>query len=76
MWRKPMTSLSKMKFFRGTWLAQSVEDAALDLEVVGSSPTLGVEITLKKKAAMICLTKKYLWEKLHLGTSYHAVSHE
>ena len=30
---------------RGTWLAQSVEHATPDLRVVGSSPTLGVEIT-------------------------------
>ena len=30
---------------RGTWLAQSVEHATLDLGVVTSSPTLGVEIT-------------------------------
>ena len=29
----------------GAWLAQSAEHAALDLEVVGSSPMLGVEIT-------------------------------
>ena len=33
---------------RGTWLVQSVERATLDLGVVGSSPTWGVEITLKK----------------------------
>lgn len=45
MWRKPMTSLSKMKFFRGTWLAQSVEHVTLDLGVVSLSPTLGVEMT-------------------------------
>ena len=31
--------------FRGTWLAQLVECAALDLGVVNLSPTLGVEIT-------------------------------
>lgn len=31
--------------FEGAWLAQSVVGAALDLEVVGSSPKLGVEIT-------------------------------
>ena len=29
----------------GTWLAHSVEHATLDLGVVSSSPTLGVEIT-------------------------------
>ena len=31
------------------WLAQSVEHVTLDLEVIGLSPTLGVEPTLKKK---------------------------
>ena len=30
---------------RGTWLAQLVKHATLDLGVVSSSPTLGVEIT-------------------------------
>ena len=30
---------------RGTWLAQSVEHATLDLGVVTLSPTFGVEIT-------------------------------
>ena len=30
---------------RGTWLAQSVEHATLDLGVVSSSPALGAEIT-------------------------------
>ena len=34
---------------RGTWLAQSEERVTLDSGVVSSSPTLGVEITLKKK---------------------------
>ena len=33
----------------GTWLAQSIEHANLDLGVMISSPTLRVEITLKKK---------------------------
>ena len=33
----------------GAWLAQSVEHATLDLEVVSSSSTLGVEITFKKE---------------------------
>ena len=32
--------------FRGTWLAQYIEHATLDLRVVNLSPTLGVEITL------------------------------
>ena len=30
---------------KATWLAQSVEHATLDLEVVSLSPTLGIEIT-------------------------------
>ena len=30
---------------KGTWLAQSVKHATLDLGVVSSSPTLGVQIT-------------------------------
>ena len=30
---------------KGAWLAQSVEGGTLDLQVVGSSPTLGEEIT-------------------------------
>ena len=30
---------------RGAWLAQSEEHVTLDLRVVSSSPTLGVEIT-------------------------------
>lgn len=34
---------------RSAWLAQSVEDTTLDLGVVSSSPTLGVEIYFKKK---------------------------
>ena len=29
----------------GTWLAQLVECVTLDLRVVSSSPTLGIEIT-------------------------------
>ena len=29
----------------GTWLAQSIEHVTLDLGVVSSSPTLGIEIT-------------------------------
>ena len=40
---------SRRVAFRGTWLAQSVEFVTLDLGVVSSSPTLGVEFTLKKK---------------------------
>lgn len=32
----------------GTWLAESVKHTILDLRVVGSSLTVGAEITLKK----------------------------
>ena len=32
---------------RGSWMAQSVKHAILDLRVVSSSPRLGAEITLK-----------------------------
>ena len=32
---------------KGGWLAQSVEHATVDLEVVNSSPMLGAEITYK-----------------------------
>ena len=34
---------------QGAWLAQSVERVTLDLEVMSSSPTWGVKLTLKKK---------------------------
>ena len=40
---------NKTSLIRGTWLAQSVERVTLDLEVVNSSPMLGVKITLKNK---------------------------
>ena len=30
---------------RGAWMAQSVEHVTLDVIVVGSNPTLGVEVT-------------------------------
>ena len=33
------------KRYRGAWLAQSGKHATLDLGVLGSSPTLGIEIT-------------------------------
>ena len=39
----------KEKKSRGTWPAQSAERATLDLRVTSSSPTLGVELTYKKK---------------------------
>jgi len=33
----------------GTWLAELAEHVTLDLRVMSSSPTLGVELTLGKK---------------------------
>lgn len=33
--------------FRGTWLTESVEHEILNLQVVSSGPTLGVEISQK-----------------------------
>lgn len=42
-------SLNYLKILDGgTWLARSVQHETLDLRVVCSSPTPGVEITLKK----------------------------
>ena len=35
--------------FGGAWLAQSTEHATFDFAVMSSSPTLGVEIALKKE---------------------------
>ena len=34
---------------RDTWLAWSVEHVTVDFRVMSSSPTLGLELTLKKK---------------------------
>lgn len=39
--------LFKKRYSRGTWPAPSVEQAAFDLGVVGSSPALDVALTLK-----------------------------
>ena len=41
------SSKNKNKAGRGAWLAQLVERLTLDLRVASSSPTSGVEITLK-----------------------------
>ena len=37
---------------RGAWLAQSTEHMTLNLRVMSSSPTLGVEPTKKKKKTL------------------------
>ena len=39
----------KSMVLRGAWLAQLMEHITLDLRVRSSSPTLSVEITLKKE---------------------------
>jgi len=47
---------------RGAWLAESIECATLDLGVVSLSPTLGVDLTLKKRKAdgnKECVTDGY-----------------
>lgn len=36
---------SKGPLLRGTWLAQSMDHATLDLGAVSSGPTLGIEVT-------------------------------
>ena len=44
----PGGSLVLKRDGRGAWLAQSEEHVTLDLGVMGSSPTIGVEITKNK----------------------------
>ena len=44
------------KLYKATWMAQLVEHATLDLGVVSLIPTLGVEITLKKKVPTFLLS--------------------
>lgn len=48
---KSVTRMNTMyqlrKWNRGTWQAQLVELVTLDLGVMGSSPTLGIEFTYK-----------------------------
>lgn len=38
------SGVTLLKFWRGAWLAQSMEYASVDLRVVNWSPTLDVEI--------------------------------
>ena len=40
-----MLTFTSFIFLWGTWLAQSVEHATLDLGILSLSPMLGVEIT-------------------------------
>lgn len=42
-------------YLGGAWLAQLVENVTLDLRVICSSPTVGMESTLKKKEKTLCL---------------------
>ena len=54
----------------GSQIAQSVEHATLDLGIMSSSPTLGTEITLKKKfpRGKQSLEKRVWWRvQAHLG---------
>ena len=51
----------KQVVLQGTWLAQSVKHATLDLRVMHSSPTLGVEPTSKKIIFLkICMNRHAL----------------
>lgn len=61
------TAVIKTAFFRGTWLAQSVEHVILDLRPMSSSPTLGQELTLKKPKKQ---KKKTLFSWPCVCTSY------
>jgi len=44
-WGSRIAFHRNIKEYWGAWLAQSVEHTTLDLGVVSSSPTLGVEVT-------------------------------
>ena len=39
------TVIGKLKLLQGNWLAQYVEHTILNLQIVGSSSTLGLEAT-------------------------------
>ena len=57
--------ISQKCYSRGAWLAQLEEHVTLNLGVVSSSPTLGIEITKKIK-----LKKKVLFKIRHFKTKY------
>ena len=59
---KPTRITRIKKLERGTWLAQSVNHMTLDLRVVGLSPTLGVDVTLKKKSFLKKLNNNKYWQ--------------
>ena len=52
--------LKKFKSLRGSWLAQSEEHATLDLGVVSSSPTLGIDVTKKMNLKKILGASEWL----------------
>ena len=52
----------KLHVFRGTWLARLAEHVTPELEVVGLSPRLGLELTLKEKEK----EKNVNFTKLHV----------
>ena len=64
-----MLRFSFSKNVQGTWLAQSVKHATLDLGVVSSSPTWGLEATQKRKKQKqqysISLPELYLYNGSH-----------
>lgn len=56
-----------LKFWKSIWVAQLVEHAILDLKVMTSSPTLGVEPTLKK-----LLKKEKLWKVHQIVSNWYS----
>ena len=60
---------SQKRCFRGTWLAQSVEQVTLDLWVMSSSPTRGEEMTSKKSDIKDTLQKIDVSGFAYLGFS-------
>ena len=58
-----------LRYLRGTWLAQSVEHVTLDLGVMSSSPTLGIEITFLKKRKERDLKGNLKWISLFSWSS-------
>ena len=62
--------VSKKKIERSTWLAQLVELVTLDLGVLGLSPTMGIEITLKSLEKSEKFSEKKTLTQLNGGSSY------
>ena len=65
----------------GSWLARSVEHVTLDLRVVSSNPTLGVEITIKRqwvhgtlsKQNSLAISLTFALLKYSANVSFHSV---